>query len=94
MDLVNNAVMHHELSPFVCFRAISAVTFATHFHRMSANEYMGFSEEYEVQRNKVAVCFPSLTALKVLFSSPCSSTCPAESQPSRQRSDAKGCSFT
>lgn len=36
-------------------------------------------------RNKDAVCFPSLTACKVLelFSSPWSSTCPAEPQPSR-----------
>lgn len=86
--------MHQELSPRVYFRSISAVKFAAHFHRLSENEYMGFSEEYEVQRNKVAVCFPSLTALKVLFSSPCSSTCPAESHPSRQRADTKGCSFT
>eukprot|EP00066_Takifugu_rubripes_P012307 XP_011601573.1 PREDICTED: receptor-type tyrosine-protein phosphatase H isoform X1 [Takifugu rubripes] len=28
-------------------KAISAVKFATHFHRLSENEYMGFSEEYE-----------------------------------------------
>ncbi|XP_056885193.1 receptor-type tyrosine-protein phosphatase H-like isoform X4 [Takifugu flavidus] len=28
-------------------KAISAVKFAAHFHRLSENEYMGFSEEYE-----------------------------------------------
>lgn len=33
----------------VYFRVIFAAKFATHFHKLSENEYMGFNEEYEVQ---------------------------------------------